>query len=132
MGNGRRGSNRLCDKVSNGSRLLPVGVDMRSPAGRRFRYLVESYSAEIGGDGNLTEAEKAMVRQIAALQVFTERQQARVVSGEDVDADQLIRLNSEHRRLLGALHKKEATKRESSDAVAELQDYLAQSGGNAP
>ena len=44
--------------VTNGSKLL-VGIDGRSPTARRFRDLVEAYSAEIGGE--LTQFEKAML-----------------------------------------------------------------------
>jgi hypothetical protein len=41
------GRSKTLDKVSNGTRLMD-GVDMRSAAGRRFRHLVDSYSAELG------------------------------------------------------------------------------------
>jgi hypothetical protein len=119
---GARGAARV-DRISSGRRLLDDRIDMRTKPALRFRYLVESYSAEIGGNGNLTEAERAMVRQVASLQVHIEQQQARIVAGEAVDVDQLIRLNSEHRRLLGALNKK-------ADAIKPagptLADFLAQ------
>jgi hypothetical protein len=100
--------------------MLPTSVDGRSRPARRFRFLVESYSTELGG--GLSEAEKAMIRQIVALQIFIEEQQARVVAGLDVDSDELIRSNSEHRRLLGALGKKAATVK--PDAATALDQYL--------
>jgi hypothetical protein len=115
----RQGCARLRDKLSNGTRLMP-GVDLRTPVGRRFRYLVGAYSSEVGPD--LNESEKATIRQVASLQVHIEALQARVLAGQDVDADQLIRLNSEHRRLLSALHKKaEASK---PDAPRAIDQYL--------
>jgi hypothetical protein len=40
------GRSRALDKVSNGTRML-AHVDMRSAAGRRFRHLVDAYSAEL-------------------------------------------------------------------------------------
>jgi hypothetical protein len=74
---------------------------MRSASGRRYRYLVASYSNELGAE--LTEPEKALVRQIASVQLQIEKLQAQIVRGEDVSADETIRLTSEHRRLLSAL-----------------------------
>ncbi|WP_439399362.1 hypothetical protein ACRQ5Q_18450 [Bradyrhizobium sp. PMVTL-01] len=85
----------LRDKLSNGTRLMP-GVDLRSAAGRRYRYLVTEYSNELGTE--LTEPEKALVRQVSSLQLRIEQLQGRLVQGEDVDADQIIRLASEHRQ----------------------------------
>jgi hypothetical protein len=68
---------------------------------RRYRYLVAEYSNELGTE--LTEPEKALVRQVSSLQLRIEQLQGRIVQGEDVDADQIIRLASEHRRLLSQL-----------------------------
>jgi hypothetical protein len=63
------------------------------------------------------------------LQVHIEALQARVVAGEAVDADQLIRLNSEHRRLLSALHKKAEVNKPA--ASTSLHDYIAEHYGKA-
>jgi hypothetical protein len=94
--------------------LLPNSVDGRSRSARRFRRLAESYSTELGGD--LSEGEKSLIRQIVSLQIYAEEQQARAIAGQDVGADELIRLNSEHRRLLGALGKRaEAVKATKPD-----------------
>jgi len=107
----------LRDKLSNGTRLMP-GVDLRTAAGRRYRYLVESYSDEMGAA--LTEPEKALVRQIASLQVHVEQLQGSIVGGREVDADQVIRLSSEHRRLLSQLRGKVAKKKPSSSKLAQI------------
>src|SRR5450755_3726343 len=85
------GRSRALDKVSNGTRML-AHVDMRSAAGRRFRHLVDSYSAELGAE--LSEAELSLVRQACALQLQAERMQGAIVRGELVDSDALIRLSS--------------------------------------
>jgi hypothetical protein len=113
------------DKVSNGSRLLPKSVDLRTVAGRRYRYLVSAYSNEIGGE--LTEAERATVRQAASLQLRLEQLQARIVRGDDVSADEAIRLSSEHRRLLSLLRgKAEANKpTDSQRALSDIFDEIA-------
>jgi hypothetical protein len=54
-------------------------VDMRSAAGRRFRHLVDAYSAELGTD---SEAEWSLVRQACALQLQAEWMQGAIVGGE--------------------------------------------------
>jgi hypothetical protein len=107
------------DRVSNG-RLSSGDVDLRSAPARRFRYLVSAYSSELG-DG-LTELERATVRQAATVQIEIERLQAAMLKGDSIDPDMIIRLSSEHRRLLGALvdragRNKEATKAEERRAL---------------
>jgi hypothetical protein len=58
----------------------PRAVDKRRPAiGRRFRYLVGSNAAELGGE--LSEAERSLVRQAVALQLQAERMQEAIVKG---------------------------------------------------
>ncbi|MGV7219792.1 hypothetical protein [Bradyrhizobium sp. UFLA05-112] len=88
------------DRVSNG-RLLSRAVDLRSAGGRRFKFLVESYSQQLGGE--LTEPEKALVRQAVALQLQAERLQERIVGGELVDSDLLIPISSTSKRLLSII-----------------------------
>src|SRR6202035_3506846 len=80
--------------VTNGSKLL-VGIDGRSPTARRYRDLVQAVEAEIGG--NLTEVERGLVMQAAALALRAEQMQADIVNGKMVDSDDLIRLSSEAR-----------------------------------
>jgi hypothetical protein len=111
-------------QISNRSRLL-LNVDGRSSYARRFRDLVGAFSAEIGG-GSLTEFEQGLVKQAAILVLKTEQLQECVVRGQEVDADTLIRLSGESRRILSSLRTK-AGARESSEPVAELQAYLAAS-----
>jgi hypothetical protein len=115
------------DKISNGSRLLPKSVDLRTTSGRRYRYLVSAYSNEVGAE--LTEPEKALVRQISSLQLRIEQLQGRIVLGEDVSADEVIRLSSEHRRLLTSLRTKAEASRPA--ASTSLHDYIAEHYGKA-
>ena len=115
-----RGRNKHRDAVSNG-RLLPKGVDLRSVEGRGFLHLVESYTAELGG--SLSEVERVMVKQCAAISMRCEVLQAKLVAGEDVDTDDIIRLTSESRRILSDLKAKTA---KNKPAGPSLQDFLAQ------
>jgi protein-tyrosine-phosphatase len=95
-------------------------VDGRTVAARRFRELVDAFSAELGA--NLTETERGMVRQAAALQLRIEQMQGAIVESPDIDADLIIRLSSEHRRLLTKLRGKAA---KNKPAVATIADYVA-------
>jgi len=105
--------------VSNGSRILD-GIDGRSASARRFRDICRSYEAEAGG--TITEVERDLIRQAAGLTLRAEQLQAAIVRGEEVDSDQLIRLSSTAKRILGAISDK-ADKRKVP--AASLKDYLA-------
>jgi hypothetical protein len=112
---------RTRDKVSNG-RIASRGVDLRSASGRRFSFLVQSYSDELGDV--LTEPELALVKQVASLQLKIEQMQGQIIGGADVDADAVIRLSSEHRRLLATLKGKADKAKPAPDDA--LQRYLAE------
>ena len=114
------------DKVSNGR--LFQSLDLRSAGARRFRVLVDAYSNELGGE--LSEAERSLVRQAAALQLQAEKMQEAIVQGHPVDADQLIRVSSTSKRLLGIIAGK--TGKRKPAAGPTLQDYLASKYGSPP
>jgi hypothetical protein len=99
---------------------LPRG-DGRTVAARRFRDLVEAYSAELGG--KLSPVEQSLVRQAANLTQVSERLQADVIAGTPVDHDAMVRISSEARRILGMLRAKAA---KNKPAGPNLQEYLAQ------
>jgi hypothetical protein len=103
--------------VTNGSKLL-VGVDGRSPSARRFRDLIQLYEAEIGG--NLTEVERGLVRQAAALTMRAEQLQADIVNGKPVDGDQLIRVTSTAKRILGAISARAARNKPAAPSLASF------------
>ena len=107
--------------VTNGSRLHAKGIDGRTRDARRFRDLVASFSESLGGDAALSEADKSLVRNAAALAVKAERMQARIVAGEDVDLEGLTRLSNCVSRVLSQL----GAKRERRDPTPSLAEYLA-------
>jgi hypothetical protein len=96
-------------------------IDQRTIGAMRYRALLDSYCGELGGV--LTEPEKALVQQIASMQLRIEQLQAAIVEGRDVDADQIIRLSSEHRRLLTSLRGKAAENK--PPAGPSLDDLFA-------
>lgn len=96
---------RIRSRVSNGSSRLP-DTDGRSTTARRYRDLAMAYADELGGEANLTETERALVRQAAAMVVRSEGMQARIVRGEAVDDEELTRLCNGVTRILNSLRRK--------------------------
>jgi hypothetical protein len=124
---GLLGSTTNRSAVTNGTKLL-VGIDGRSPMGRRYRDLIAAYTAEIGGS-DLSQFEMAMIKQAAALGMQSEAMQAALVRGEPVNPDNLIRLSSEVRRILDAL--RERARDRKPPAVPNIHDYVAANYGAA-
>lgn len=106
--------------VTNGKRVL-IGVRGSSKYSRRYADLIELFTAEIGG--SLSASEGALVKQAAALQVQSEKLQARIVNGDDVPSDDVIRVSSECRRILDALNAKTGTR--GPKPGASLDDHIA-------
>jgi len=111
--------------VKRRPRLTAAGIllprtDRRTISAMRYRSLLDSYTAELGD--RLTEPEKALVQQIASMQLRIEQLQTAIVEGADVDADQIIRLSSEHRRLLTTLRGKAGKNKPAGPTIA---DYVA-------
>lgn len=104
--------------VSNGSALL-AGVDGRSALARRFRDLCESLAADLGGA--LSQADQLTIRSAAALAVHAEELQARIIRGELVDADDVIRSANASARLLASLRTKAQARKPT---VPALRDRL--------
>jgi hypothetical protein len=107
--------------VSNGTRNRPKGVDGRSAEARRFKDLVSSFAAGLGGESALTEAERALVRNAALLTVQSERLQAALLAGREVNSEELARLANSSARVFAALR----IKREPKEVAPTLPQYLA-------
>jgi hypothetical protein len=75
-----------------------------APRLARFRDLVKAYSQGLGGE--LSEVDQNLVRQAASLTLAAEILSSDVVNGKAIDADALVRINSEARRVLGMLRAK--------------------------
>jgi hypothetical protein len=99
-------------------------TDLRTVAARRLRGLIAAYESELGD--NLGEAEKAMIRQVCSLQLRIEQLETAIVEGRDVNADEIIRLSSERRRLLTGLRGRAV---KAKPAGPLLQDYIREHYG---
>jgi hypothetical protein len=74
--------------------LLLRGVDGRSVVARRYRDVAIALADDLGGQDRLSEPSKILIRQAAAMTVQVEGLQSKIVSGEDVDLEQLTRLSN--------------------------------------
>jgi hypothetical protein len=77
----------------------------------------------------LGEPEKALIKQISSIQLKIEQMKGLIIGGADVNGDEIIRLSSEHRRLLTSL-RSNAAKNKPNGATA-LHDYLARKAAEA-
>src|SRR5215470_17792812 len=80
-------------RISNHRDLLP-GLDGRTSAARRFRDLVSSYVADMGGLDCCSEIKLGLLRRLAATTVQAELLEARMVNGEAIDITTLCTLAS--------------------------------------
>jgi hypothetical protein len=90
--------------VSNGARLFADRLDLRTPRGRRFKDLIASYSDDVGGKP--TEAQRAIIRDLAMCQVMSEDLQATFLDTGKIDNAQHSRLShliAKHMRALGLI-----------------------------
>lgn len=113
------------DRRPNERRLKPdtkaEQIDGRTRAGRRFKALVRSLSADLGAD--LSEAEMALVRIAAATIVRSEQLQASIVNGDATDDAELVRLVNSTTRVIKELHALKAKRSKSGPSA--LDQYLA-------
>ena len=92
-------------RVTNGSAILP-GVDGRSTWVRRLRDLQALHIADLGGEANISEAERSIVRRAATLTVELERMEAVFATAGEAkatDLDLYQRTAGNLRRLLESI-----------------------------
>jgi hypothetical protein len=116
-------------RVTNGSALLPrdrgkvAHTDGRSSWMRRFRDLINTHTADLGGADALSEAERSIIRRCATLTVLLERLELDFALEDEASApkiDQYQRVANTLKRLLESL----GLKRRSKDITPDLSTYL--------
>jgi hypothetical protein len=110
-------------KIGNGA-LLP-GVDGRSTWMRRCKELIADHISDLGGEANVSAAERSIVRRAAVLTTELERLEVRFALAGEASADDVdlyARVAANLRRLLESV----GLKRRARDvtAVPTLQEYL--------
>jgi hypothetical protein len=80
-----------------GHRILE-GIDGRCAIARRYAEVAGGIAVDLGGEDQLTELQKHLIRSVAGLVVLRERLDAKAINGERVNSSQYCRLaNSAHR-----------------------------------
>jgi hypothetical protein len=86
-------------RLTNGSVAL-AGVDGRTAQARRFRDLLDGFLREAG---DTSEFAQSLARRAAALSIFLEGEEAKLVSGQPVDIGGMTTAANALRRLLADL-----------------------------
>jgi hypothetical protein len=99
--------------------------DRRTKAARRFALLVSEFTDQLGGKTLVSEARLATVRQLAGVIIAAEEYQAAIIRGEEVDAEQLVRISNLQARLTRQLGLDDA---DAKPKPRTLADKLAEHG----
>lgn len=113
-------------RMSNGSMLL-AGVDGRSTWARRMRDLLKLHISDLGGDDNISEAERSIVRRAAVLTTELEMMEQRFALAGSANDEQLALYASvanSLRRLLESV----GLKRRARDITLHPLDYARSNG----
>lgn len=114
-------------RVGNGTSLfLERGMNMQSPAYRRFQELYEQGKADLGGD--LSMAQDEILRLAIGHSVFCELQQINLISGQPFDIDGYSKSSNSATRQFATI----GICRTPTDITTSLQDYLAQQPDEPP
>jgi hypothetical protein len=112
--------------ITNRSRITNGAVvdgDGRSAWARRMRDLISLHLSDLGGEDNVSEAEKSIIRRVATLTVELERMEAVFAEAGEAQPEQLDlyqRAAGNLRRLLETIGLERRAR-----PVQSLQEYLA-------
>ena len=117
------GSKKARSAMTNGA-VLP-GIDGRSAWVRRLKDLIALHVADLGGDENISEAERAIIRRAAVIITELERMERDFALSEGapgvIELETYQRAANSMRRLLEAV----GLQRRARDVTPTLSDYLA-------
>jgi hypothetical protein len=106
-------------KVTNGRQLFIDG-DARLKVSRRFRDVLASIAADLGGVDRLSEGQKQIARRCAMLSVECEIMESAAVAGQPFDLDAYGQLTDR----LGRAFQRLGLKRVMHDVTPDLGAYL--------
>jgi|GraSoiStandDraft_60_1057301.scaffolds.fasta_scaffold341732_2 hypothetical protein len=126
-----RSKSRQRSRVTNGTALLP-GVDGRSAWMRRCKDIIAAHVSDLGGEDNISAAERSIIRRASVMTVELERLEAKFAAAGEAserDLDLYIRAAGNLRRLLETI----GLKRRPRDVGPTLGDLLREEDeGAAP
>jgi hypothetical protein len=95
-----------------------VDGDGRSPWSRRYYDLIALHVSDLGGRSNLSEAQLALIKRAATLEVECEQMEGRLSLGEQIDLDVFGRATGNLRRVWECL----GVSRQARDITTEESD----------
>ena len=101
------------------------GVDGRTVVARRYRDVAIALADDLGGQSELGEPTKILIRQAAALTVQVETLQSKIVAGKDVNLEQLTRLSN----VLGRTLQRLGLKKPRPKPTSPLAEHFARPPG---
>jgi hypothetical protein len=121
----------LRSAVTNGSRVLLDG-DGNSAWTRRYRDLVAGHVADLGGLDLLSEAQIALIRDAAAMEIELEEMRGRMSRGEEPNLDLYGRIAGHRRRILETLGVKRQPRPVQFQSLDEIKaEYEAKNAARA-
>jgi hypothetical protein len=117
---------RNLSRITNGA---IVDGDGRSAWARRMRDVIVLHLGDLGGEDNVSEAEKSIIRRVAALTCELERMESLFAEFGEASPEQLDlyqRTAGNMRRLLEAV----GLERRSKDVTPTLEEYLKSKEGS--
>lgn len=121
QGRVKRPLSRVTGDAARGLAGWLDGNDKRGPVARRFRDLVAEVTSDLGGAGELSEAQRQIIRRIASMSVWCESVEAKMADGEEIDIDKFQRTSNSLRRLCETI----GLRRVAKEAVPTLRAYLS-------
>jgi hypothetical protein len=106
--------------VTSGRKLLLAG-DPNSAWSRRYHDLLGGHVADLGGADMLSEAQAALCRDAACLEIELERMRGLLSANEQVDLDLYGRVAGQRRRILETLGLERKAKDVTPPTLAELR-----------
>jgi hypothetical protein len=92
---------RIHSAVTNGSAILDQ-VDHRSSWMRRLRDLIDAHTSDLGGDDNISEGERRLVRRCAMLTLQLEMMETRWAANDGEASEKQLET---YQRVTGALRR---------------------------
>lgn len=108
--------------VTNGNRL-GVGLDGRTVWGRRMRDLIDLHTADLGGEAEVSEAERSLIRRAATIATELERLEAQFAAAGAADPESLD-LYGRQAGNLRRLYEGIGLKRRPKDITPDLSDII--------
>jgi hypothetical protein len=120
-------SPRQRSAVTNGRRLFVEGHG-NSAWSRRYRDLIAGHVSDMGGRGQLSEAQISLIKRASAIELELEQSEGKLSMGQEIDLDQYTRAAGHLRRILETLgverRAKDVTPNSGNDILGSLIDAV--------